>query len=136
MRSVKKENKNTKSIAYKSLVGPILECGAACWNPYKEFQINALDRVQNKTDKFTYHTGGLDWKCLAQRRKIAHMDALFKAYTGERAWKAIGDMLQTSSYLSMVEHSSNIRAGKQRTDVGKYSFVNRTISDWNQLPKG
>jgi hypothetical protein len=23
---------------------------------------------------------------------------------------------------------------KQRTDVGKYSFVNRTIKDWNRLP--
>ena len=25
---------------------------------------------------------------------------------------------------------------KQRTDVGKYSFVNRTITDWNQLKEG
>jgi hypothetical protein len=25
---------------------------------------------------------------------------------------------------------------KQRTDVGKYSFVNRTIQSWNQLPAG
>jgi len=23
---------------------------------------------------------------------------------------------------------------KQRTDIGKYSFVNRTITNWNQLP--
>ena len=25
---------------------------------------------------------------------------------------------------------------KQRTDVGKYSFVDRTIKSWNQLPAG
>jgi len=25
---------------------------------------------------------------------------------------------------------------KQKTDVGKYSFVNRTIKSWNQLPAG
>jgi hypothetical protein len=25
---------------------------------------------------------------------------------------------------------------KQRTDVGKYSFVNRNIKNWNQLPAG
>jgi len=24
----------------------------------------------------------------------------------------------------------------QRTDIGKYSFVNRSITDWNQLPEG
>ena len=23
-----------------------------------------------------------------------------------------------------------------RTDIGKYSFVNRSIADWNPLPKG
>jgi hypothetical protein len=27
-----------------------------------------------------------------------------------------------------------IRTRKQRTDVGKYSFINRTIKSWNQLP--
>jgi hypothetical protein len=35
MRVVKKGNKNTKSVAYKSLVRPILEYGAACWDPYR-----------------------------------------------------------------------------------------------------
>jgi hypothetical protein len=29
-----------------------------------------------------------------------------------------------------------IRTRKQRTDVGKYSSVNRTIMCWNQLPAG
>jgi len=26
-----------------------------------------------------------------------------------------------------------IRSRRQRTDIGKYSFVNRTIQHWNQL---
>jgi hypothetical protein len=29
-----------------------------------------------------------------------------------------------------------IRSRKIRTDVGKFSFVNRTIADWNRLPEG
>jgi hypothetical protein len=45
-RILKKGNSNTKSLAYTSLVRPILEYGAACWDPYREGQINALDRVQ------------------------------------------------------------------------------------------
>jgi hypothetical protein len=28
-----------------------------------------------------------------------------------------------------------IRSRKQRTDIRKYSFVNRTIQLWNQLPE-
>jgi hypothetical protein len=27
-----------------------------------------------------------------------------------------------------------IRSRRQRMDIGKYSFVNRAIQDWNQLP--
>jgi hypothetical protein len=64
------------------------------------------------------------------------MCALYKAYTGERAWKATRDRLQAPSYLSRVVHYWRIRARKQRTDIGKYSFVNRTITDWNKLPEG
>jgi hypothetical protein len=85
MRVVKEGNKNMKSVAYKSLVRPILEYGAACWDPYRECQINALDRVQNKAAKFVHHKGGLECESLAQRRKIARMCALFKAYKGEKA---------------------------------------------------
>jgi hypothetical protein len=73
---------------------------------------------------------------LAQRRKIARMCAPYKSYTGERAWKAIGDRLQATSYLGRVDHYWKIRARKQRTEIGKYSFVNRTITDWNKLPEG
>jgi hypothetical protein len=58
MHIVKRGNKNTKSLAYTSLVCPILEYGAACWDPYRECQIRALDPVQNKAAKFVHHTRG------------------------------------------------------------------------------
>jgi hypothetical protein len=135
MHVVKKGNNNTKNIAYKSLVCPILEYGAACWDPYRECQINALDHVQNKAAKFAHHLGGSEWESLAQHRKIVRMCALYRAYTGERVWKAIRNRLQAPSYLSRVDRNWKIRARKQRTDIGKYSFVNRTITDWNKLTK-
>ena len=46
MHIVKTGNKNTKSLASTSLVRPILEYGAACWDLCRECQISALDRVQ------------------------------------------------------------------------------------------
>jgi hypothetical protein len=46
MRILKKGNSNTKSLAYTSLVRPILEYEAACSDPYRKGQINALDRVR------------------------------------------------------------------------------------------
>ena len=48
----------------------------------------------------------------------------------------MGDRLQAPSYLSRVDHYWKIRARKQRTDIGKYSFVNRSITDWNRVPEG
>jgi hypothetical protein len=52
-------------LAYMSLVRPILEYGAACWDPYKEGQISALDRVQKKAAKFAHHTNNSNWETLA-----------------------------------------------------------------------
>ena len=97
---------------------PILEHGAPCWDPYREGQINALDCVQNKAAKFANRTNDSMWETLAQRRKIARICALFKACTGERTWKAIGDRLKGPCYLSRDDHGGKIRARKQRTDIG------------------
>ena len=133
MRILKKGNSNTKSLAYMSLVCPILEYGAACWDPYREGQIRALDRVQKKAAKFAHHTNSPNWETLASRRKLSRICALFKAYSGERAWKPIGGRLQRPHYLSRVDHERKIRSRRQRKDIGKYSFVNRTIQQWNQL---
>ena len=69
----KKGNRNTKSIAYTSLVRPILDYGVACWDPCREGQINALDRVQKEAAEFANHTKDSDWETLAQRRTIARL---------------------------------------------------------------
>jgi len=46
---LKKGNNSTKSLAYMTLVHPILEYGAACWDLYREGQIHTLDRVQKES---------------------------------------------------------------------------------------
>ena len=103
-------------------------------NSYREGQINALDRVQKAVVKFAHHTNNPNLENLASRGKLSHICALFKAYSGEPAWKVIGDRLQRPHYLSRVDHERKIRSRRQRTDIRKYSFVNRTIQHWNQLP--
>jgi len=117
-----------------SFVRSILEYEAVCWDRYREGQISALDRVQKKAAKFARHTSSPNWETLASRRKLSCICALFKAYCGERAWKAVGDRLQRPHYLSRVDHERKIRSRRQRTDIGKYSFVNRTTQHCNQLP--
>jgi hypothetical protein len=41
---------------------------------------------------------------------------------------------QMPYHLSRVDHYRKITNRKQRTDIGKYFFVNGTIQVWNQLP--
>ena len=48
MRILKKGNRNTKKFGLHVIGKPILEYGAAYWDPCREGQINALDRVQTK----------------------------------------------------------------------------------------
>jgi len=73
MRILKKGNSYTKSLAYMSLVHPILEYGAMCWDPYREGQISALDRVQKKVAKFAHHMNSPNWETLGSHRVIMHM---------------------------------------------------------------
>jgi hypothetical protein len=87
-----------------------------------------------KAAKFARQRNYFSWETLAQRRKIARIYALYKAYTRERAWKAISDRLQKPCSLSRADQGKNIRSRKQKTDVGKYFLVKRTIQLWNQLP--
>ena len=122
------------SLAYMSLVRPNFEYGASCWDPYREGQIIALDRVQKIAAKFANLTNDSVGDTSVLRRKTARICALFEAHTIEGAWKSIGERLKGPCYLSRDDHNRKIRARKQRTDIGKYSFVNRTIKLRNQLP--
>ena len=52
-------NKNFDSILAvfsMLLIRPILEYGAACWDPNRDGQIIALDRMEKKAAKFAFHT--------------------------------------------------------------------------------
>ena len=94
-------------------------CGALSVSFCTEVHINALDRVQKKA---------------AQNKTIKRLCARFKAYSGERSWKAISDRLRRPYYLSRIDRVRKIRDRKQRMDIRKYSFVNRTITTWKKLP--
>ena len=134
MHILKKGNNNMRSLVYMSLEFLILQYAASCWDLNREGPINACDCVLKKAPKFANHTKDLVWETLVQCRKIARICTLFIAYTREWAWKSTGGRLKGPCYLSRNDHNHKIRARKQRTGIGKYSPVNRTIKLWNQLP--
>jgi hypothetical protein len=137
MRKLKKGNNDKKRLACTALVRPTLEYGAVCWDPYREGavcwdpyregQISALNLVQKRATKFANNVKESGWETSAQRRLITRICTLYKAYTRGRAWEAIGNRLLKPCYLSRGDRNRIIRTRKQRTDVCKHSFVNRTM---------
>jgi hypothetical protein len=115
MHILKKGKSNTKSLAYTSLVRLILEYRAACWDKFSRGQINALDRVHKKVAKFANLINESNWETLVQCSKIARICALYKAYSGELAWRAIGNRLQRPNSLSRSDNNWKMRNSRQRT---------------------
>jgi hypothetical protein len=52
-----------------------------CWDPYREGQVGSLDRLQKRAAKFA-NRDKTGWETLAERRMVARLCALYKAYTG------------------------------------------------------
>jgi len=74
------------------------------------------------------HAYGVD------NKDSSHLRPVQSIHQRTGGWKSIVDRLKGPCYLSRDDHDHKIRARKQRTDIGKYSFVNRIIKLWNQLP--
>ena len=83
MRIFKKGNNNTKRLGRTALLRPILEYGTVCWDPHREGELSALNRLQKRAAKFANNINESGWETLAHRRLIARICALFKAYTGD-----------------------------------------------------
>jgi len=60
-----------KYLAYTALVRLILECGAVCWDPYRESQVSALNHMQKRAAKFANNINESGWEVLVQCRLIA-----------------------------------------------------------------
>ena len=72
---------------------------------YREGQVSPLIRIKKRTAKFANTINEYVWETLAQRRLISRICAVFKAHTGGRTWKVIGDRLLKPCYLSREDHN-------------------------------
>jgi hypothetical protein len=63
-----------------------------------------------------------------------NLAAIYKFLAPETRKVASTKPTTPNSGVSRFDHVRKIRDRKQRTNIGKYSFVNRTIKNWNQLP--
>ena len=143
-RNIRTKNQTVRSVAYKTLVRPILEYSSAVWSPSAKQDIDRLERVQrraarwvlndyNHTSSVTSMLDSLGWRSLQDRRSDARLCLFYKIVNGQVA-------IQMPSYIhhpirvSRLLHPLAFMQIHTRVDYYKYSFFPLAIVQWNNLP--
>lgn len=134
---------DTKALAYTSLVRPHLEFASAAWDPYTQADSHKMDKVQRRAARFVNrdyrHTSSatqmmskLGWEALADRRRTTRLSLFYKGLHGLAPVPV--DQLRHPSRFTRHSTTSTFIPLSSRIDAFKYSFIPRTVVDWNSLP--
>ncbi|KAK3085403.1 hypothetical protein FSP39_002819 [Pinctada imbricata] len=145
-RNINKCPQDIKDRAYKSLVRPHLEYASAVWDPCRKCHNDQLERIQRKaarfvTSNYTREPGtvtnilqSLGWPTLETRRKAVRLILLYKILHGEAA-VTIPEYVRQPALLTRQCHPNRFARLSTSTDAYKYSFLPRTIIEWNKQPE-
>jgi hypothetical protein len=142
-RNIKTSNTKVKTLAYNSLVRPILEYACQVWDPHTEKDIQKLESVQRRAARYVtnrYHNtssptemiSNLKWDSLKQRRAKIRLITLYKIIHNLIEIPREQYLLPTTS--TYQQQSLNFYRPITTTNYLKYSFFPRTIAQWNSLP--
>ena len=143
-RNISRCSTDTKNLAYKAIVRPVLEYAACAWDPYEAQHINKLEAVQRRAARFATkqyrrrtHVKGLlerlEWRLLQERRLIARL-AMFHKTVNQMAACVIPPCFPPSTPSGRTSHDQQYSISHCRTDYYKFTFFPRTIRIWNLLP--
>ena len=144
-RNLRKCPETVKEQAYCALVRPHLEYAAAAWDPYLKKDIGRLEAVQRRAARFVKdeysRTPGtvtsiyrdLNWDTLEKRRKILRLTLLHKVLHGG-VYIALPSYIHTKTRYTRSSLRSRLTSISTSCNAYKFSFVPRTIQEWNNLP--
>ncbi|KAI8514688.1 hypothetical protein Bbelb_072790 [Branchiostoma belcheri] len=146
-RNLRVRSRKTKELAYKALVRPILEYASSVWDPHSNQNINKLEKVQRRAARFVLHRyrntssvsamlEQLQWPTLQNRRRNNRLTMLYKITQGLACVSCEAlKLLPGNSTRRRRGHSQQYQQLPCRTNYRQYSFLPRTIRDWNSLPE-
>ena len=143
-RNLKQAPIKTKTMAYKSLVRPLLEYASSVWDPSTQKDIARLEMVQRRAARFVLNKyqkkasvddmlSLLQWPTLQSRRNIARLTTLYKITEGSLKVKC--NLLQHQPSRARRSHCRTFARIVCGTDYRSDSFFPRTVREWNLLPK-
>ena len=142
-RNLRIPSQTIKTRAYQSLVRPHLEYASTVWDPHTQKNIYKLDIIQRRAARYTcnrWHNissvtemvGHLGWEPLATRRRNMRLCMMYKI-----AHTAVGDpwaeWLTTTKQVTRGFHAWKYIPIYSQHNIYKFSFLPRTIIDWNIL---
>ena len=145
MRNLRGSSRKAKEKGYLSLVRPIVEYATTVWDPYHCGQVKKIEKIQRKAaryvmgkfrkrDSVTEMLDTLRWDSLEKRRKISRLGCIYNIITSKDGWVPFKNSIVKPNFCGKDSHEFKIKPRRQRTDIKKYSFLNRGISEWNKLP--
>lgn len=136
---------SVKLLAYTSIIRPKLEYACSVWDPHKQKNIQALEMIQRKAVRFIYSKYRLSdspttlmkehgIQTLQARRKIERLKFLYQLKSNKLGISPDQFIQPLTSRRTRHRHAASLTPYSARTNVFKFSFYPRTISDWNDLP--
>lgn len=142
-RSLKYSAPDTKILAYKSLIQPILEYGNIVWDPYTNVNTHKLERIQNKAARFIFNRYGpasvselvakAGLKRISEKNKISRLLFFFKIIKGQLKSTTAEYLELSSGYSTRQRHRFTVLPFQPKNNVFKYSFFPCTVKEWNEL---
>ena len=139
-------DKKVKEAAYLGLVRPLLEYASQAWDPHTSNLTDEIEKVQRRAARFVmsdyknYEPGSvtnllnrLGWHSLQKRREIDRL-CLFKKGLDNRSLLPLDSLVRPSRKTRQM-HSAHYIPLYTRTNIYKFSFIPRSIVNWNALPQ-
>ena len=133
-----------RSLAYKTIVRPVLEYSSSVWDPYTSDNILILESVQRRAARYVCRnyrntssvTGMLEnlrWPTLSCRRKISRLSMMHKITYNHVAIKKDSYLVPRQGRSSRHFNTLAYRQPTATVSYYKHSFFPGTIPLWNSL---